>query len=218
VRKLTVQTLSIFTPSLSVPVSPCPSRDRKSKLLIRNHQAHNLKVAGSNPAPAPNLKPPGTSGGFFSIGIYDTPDPQSPAGRYELIEDLCTVVLPVNHGQNPFELSCELAQPHLERGAFGLRFFGSVGHGVRSASFRGCRPRHEYPALIEGCSWRYVAHDRVRDRRGPQVFQGKAASDTAKWKIGGMPSTHHLEIIIGSFVGAARSCLRLDAHRQPDGR
>ena len=32
-------------------------------------QAHSLEVVGSNPAPAPNLKPPETSGGFlFSVG------------------------------------------------------------------------------------------------------------------------------------------------------
>src|ERR1700677_285887 len=39
-----------------------------SSLVAR--QAHNLKVAGSNPAPAPNLKPPETSGGFFLTKTY----------------------------------------------------------------------------------------------------------------------------------------------------
>jgi hypothetical protein len=39
-----------------------------SSLVAR--QAHNLKVAGSNPAPAPNLKPPESSGGFFFSGGY----------------------------------------------------------------------------------------------------------------------------------------------------
>jgi hypothetical protein len=34
-----------------------------SSLVAR--QAHNLKVAGSNPAPAPNLKPPETLRGFL---------------------------------------------------------------------------------------------------------------------------------------------------------
>ena len=44
-----------------------------SSLVAR--QAHNLKVAGSNPAPAPNLKPPETSGGFlFSVGCESPRD------------------------------------------------------------------------------------------------------------------------------------------------
>jgi hypothetical protein len=41
-----------------------------------NRQAHNLKVAGSNPAPPPNLKPPETFGGFLFQGIYDGPAPR----------------------------------------------------------------------------------------------------------------------------------------------
>src|ERR1700733_377886 len=41
-----------------------------SSLVAR--QAHNLKVAGSNPAPAPNLKPLETSGGFFFTVCYES--------------------------------------------------------------------------------------------------------------------------------------------------
>src|SRR5687768_8706111 len=39
-----------------------------SSLVAR--QAHNLKVAGSNPAPAPNLKPPETAPGGFCLMAY----------------------------------------------------------------------------------------------------------------------------------------------------
>src|SRR5690606_16908192 len=39
-----------------------------SSLVAR--QAHNLKVVGSNPTPAPNLKPPETAPGGFCLTAY----------------------------------------------------------------------------------------------------------------------------------------------------
>src|SRR5271155_5575769 len=47
-----------------------------SSLVAR--QAHNLKVAGSNPAPAPNLKPPETPEVSFFQGLTEGQFPHWP--------------------------------------------------------------------------------------------------------------------------------------------
>src|SRR5215207_3275055 len=53
-----------------------------SSLVAR--QAHNLKVAGSNPAPAPNLKPPELHRGFLREGAMRT---TATGGTYPKLSD-----------------------------------------------------------------------------------------------------------------------------------
>ncbi len=55
---------------------PLPFVAGWSSLVAR--QAHNLKVVGSNPTPAPNLKPPETAPGGFCLGTYAISKEPSP--------------------------------------------------------------------------------------------------------------------------------------------